>query len=687
MMRNFLLEIGLEEMPAHVVTPSMIQLKEKIEKFLVENRLSFESIEVFSTPRRLALRIVKLAEKQEDTREEVKGPAKKIAYDENGNLSKAVLGFLRGKGLTENEMTFKEVKGVEYVFATVEEKGKATEEILKELPNVILSMTFPVSMRWADNDVEFIRPIHWLVALFGSEIVPFSILGVDTSNTSRGHRLLEGVPTFSNADSYEEELAKFNVIANAAERKNLIRKQIAALEKENNWTVDLDEELLEEVNNLVEYPTAFAGSFDEKYLDVPEEVLITSMKEHQRFFDVHELDGKLSPHFISVRNGTDNHLANVIKGNEKVLVARLEDGEFFWKEDQRLQIADLVAKLSKVTFHEKIGTLAEHMLRTKKIGEVLAEMVELTETEKKDLKRAADIYKFDLVTNMVGEFPELQGIMGEKYAVLQGENEQTARAIREHYLPTTSEGVLPESKVGAILAVSDKLESLYSFFSVDLIPSGSNDPYALRRAVQGVIRILDKFGWKFSFADLQEKIFTAINAETEIYKLTYTNEKEALSFVKGRVRQLLSGKITRHDILDAVVNAEQSDISELFATAEVLNAHQNDENFRLGIESLTRVVNLAQKAEVAVDVNTSLFENEYEKALNEKIISLEENFTGNAEEKYQQLMSLSSVINEYFDNTMVMTDNEQVKNNRLSELQKLAKIILSFASVDLLIVK
>ena len=320
-------------------------------------------------------------------------------------------------------------------------------------------------------------------------------LDIKGGRVSRGHRFLGKETKIQSALSYEEDLRRQFVIADPREREQMIVDQIKAIEAEHGVHIEIDADLLNEVLNLVEYPTAFMGSFDAKYLDVPEEVLVTSMKEHQRYFVVRDQDGKLLPNFISVRNGNAEHLENVIRGNEKVLVARLEDGEFFWREDQKLVISDLVEKLNNVTFHEKIGSLREHMIRTGQIAILLAEKAGLSVDETVDLARAAAIYKFDLLTGMVGEFDELQGIMGEKYALLAGETPVVAAAIREHYMPTSAEGELPESKVGAILAIADKLDTILSFFSVGLIPSGSNDPYALRRATQGVVRILDAFGW------------------------------------------------------------------------------------------------------------------------------------------------------------------------------------------------
>ena len=418
MAKDLLLEIGLEEMPAHVVTPSMKQLEQKTAKFLDEHQLTYDSIETFSTPRRLAIKVTNIPERQEDSEEEVKGPAKKIALDAEGNWSKAAQGFVRGQGLTTDDITFRELKGVEYVYVTKYTHGKPAKEVLTGLAEVVKSLTFPVTMHWADFDFEYIRPIHWIVALLDDEVIPFEVLDVKTDRRSRGHRFLGEDVTFAHAKEYEEKLQEQFVIAAPQKRQQMIVEQAEELAQKNNWVIDLDATLLEEVNNLVEYPTVFAGDFEEKYLSVPEEVLVTSMKEHQRYFEVRNEEGLLLPHFISARNGDHVKLDNVIRGNQKVLTARLEDAEFFYNEDKKTSIDQYVEKLKSVTFHEKLGSIYEKMQRVQVIARILGESVGLSTEELADLQRAAEIYKFDLVTNMVGEFPELQGIMGEKYARL-----------------------------------------------------------------------------------------------------------------------------------------------------------------------------------------------------------------------------------------------------------------------------
>ena len=663
MVKNLLVELGLEEMPAYVVTPSMKQLRDKMGAFLTDHRLTFEKIEMFSTPRRLAVRVVGLADKQSDLTEDFKGPSKKIALDADGNFTKAAEGFVRGKGLTVEDITFREIKGEEYVYVTKEEVGRPVEEIIPAVTEVLQALTFPVSMHWANNTFEYIRPVHTLTVLLDEQAFDLDFLDIKSGRTSRGHRFLGQEAEIASANSYEDDLRAQFVIASPLEREKMIIEQIRALEQEHGVSIEIDEDLLNEVLNLVEYPTAFLGNFDAKYLDVPEEVLVTSMKEHQRYFVVRDAEGKLLPHFISVRNGNAEHLENVIKGNEKVLVARLEDGEFFWREDQKLAIADLVEKLSNVTFHEKIGSLAEHMERTGKIATLLAQEAGLDADEIADLARAAAIYKFDLLTGMVGEFDELQGIMGEKYALLAGENAAVAAAIREHYMPTSADGELPDTKVGAVLALADKLDTILSFFSVGLIPSGSNDPYALRRATQGVVRILDKFGWNIDLAQLVSRLY-----ELKFDNLSYDNQEAVLDFFRARVEKMMDRSIPK-DIVTAVLQSTHFVVRDLVETAALLAEKAKEDNFKSAVESLSRVFNLAEKAQGQTAVNPALFENQEEKDLAAAIEKVE--LTADLAANLDQLFALSPAIDAFFDHTMVMAEDEAVRNNRLALLASL----------------
>ena len=665
MTKNLLVELGLEEIPAYIVTPAMHQLRDRMATFLTDNRLAFDSIDVFSTPRRLAVRVRGLADQQTDLTEDFKGPAKKIALDADGNFTKAAEGFVRGKGLTTADIVFREIKGEEYVYVTKHEAGQPAKAVLAGIPEVLKAMTFPVSMNWASNKFAYIRPVHTLTVLLNDEALDMNFLDISSSRISRGHRFLGNETEIASADSYEADLRAQFVITDPAERQHMIVEQIKAIEDKHNVTVEIDEGLLNEVLNLVEFPTAFMGSFDTKYLEVPEEVLVTSMKNHQRYFVVRDKAGKLLPNFISVRNGNDQHLDNVIKGNEKVLVARLEDGEFFWREDQKLKIADLVERLKVVTFHEKIGSLYEHMERTKVIAEKLADLAGLSADEKADVARASDIYKFDLLTGMVGEFDELQGIMGEKYALLAGEKPAVAAAIREHYLPNSAEGELPESKVGAVLALADKFDTLLSFFSVGLIPSGSNDPYALRRATQGIVRILEAFGWEIP---LDQLILIAELYSLNFASLTYDNQSAVMDFIRARVEKMMDKAIPK-DIREAVLASSTFVVRLQLAASSAIFQKSKEADYKQAVENLSRVFNLAEKAE-ATAIDEALFENEQEKTLAAAVAGLEltEDMAGNLD----KLFALSPVIAAFFDNTMVMADDVAVKANRLALLKALA---------------
>ncbi|BBM19140.1 glycine-tRNA ligase beta subunit [Enterococcus avium] len=692
MAKNLLLEIGLEEMPAHVVWPSIKQLEEKVSKFLSENSLTFESIETFSTPRRLAIRVTNIPDRQEDVQEEVKGPAKKIALDAEGNWSKAAEGFVRGQGLTTDAITFRELNGVEYVYVTKYIHGKESKEVLTGLLDVVKNMNFPTMMHWGDTMFEYIRPIHWIVALLDEEVIPFELLDVTTGRTTEGHRFLGDQIELADPSEYEAKLEEQFVIADAHKRQQMIVDQIEEIAEKNKWVIELDPDLLEEVTNLVEYPTAFVGEFDERFLSIPEEVLVTSMKEHQRYFEVRNQAGMLLPHFISVRNGNSVKLDNVVKGNQKVLAARLEDGEFFFEEDKKLSIDDCVEKLKNVTFHEKIGSMYKKMQRVGLISQVIGGRVDLSEEELTDLKRASEIYKFDLVTNMVGEFPELQGIMGEKYALLKGEKPAVAAAIREHYLPNSSEGELPKTAVGAILAIADKIDSVLGFFAVGMIPSGSNDPYALRRQTYGIVRIVEAQGWTFPFTDMQGAIVDAINEDVLDYGVHFNrDQKEFIEFFKGRMRQRLQMYNVRHDIIDAVLDSHQDDLVQVFKTAQIFDQHLSDEHFKEAMEALTRVINLTKKMDpttINFKVDPKLFENDSEKELFAAVKEAEDEFANQSmAENYQTLTNLRPVIERYFNATMIMVDDEKVRDNRLNQLAIIARMANALASIDKIVTK
>ncbi|MCE4047012.1 glycine--tRNA ligase subunit beta [Bacillus sp. Au-Bac7] len=685
--KDLLLEIGLEEMPARFVTSSMNSLKEKVEAWLNEKQLQYSTVEAFSTPRRLAVLVSELDEAQKDIEEEAKGPAKKIALDEKGEWSKAAIGFTRGQNASVEDIYFKEINGVEYVHVKKFIKGQATVDLLPALKDIILSLSFPKNMRWANNDLRYIRPIKWIAALFGNEVIPFSITGVEADRKSTGHRFLGKEISFAAPKEYKEALLGQFVIVNPEERKAAILSQIKKIEEENDWVIPIDADLLEEVNNLVEYPTALYGKFEESFLELPTEVLITSMKEHQRYFPVKSKDDKLLPFFITVRNGDHNHLDKVAKGNEKVLRARLADAAFFYKEDQKQDIEKLLTKLQSIVYHEEIGTLSEKVARVQGLTNKIAEKLSFSAEEKTNADRAAQISKFDLVTNMVYEFPELQGLMGEKYASQKGEAPAVAKAINEHYMPRHADDNTASSNEGAALAIAEKLDTIVSFFAIGMIPTGSQDPYALRRQATGVVQTLMDKDWNLTVEELVE---LAMNNVKDIAKTPEQElQKNIMDFFKARIKHILQEEGIRYDLIDAVLFDQLGSPASLLRKANVLDSHKNDAGFKNGIEALARVINISKKAESKGQVNPSLFENEEERNLYSAVQSVKEKLTDNTDEEayFQLLTSLEGTIALYFDNTMVMTDNPALKENRLNQMSELADMITRFAYVSEILVK
>ncbi|MDX5981556.1 glycine--tRNA ligase subunit beta [Exiguobacterium profundum] len=683
-MRDLLLEIGLEELPAQYVLRSEKQLAERVDAFLKEARVDFGSIEVYSTPRRLAVIVREVAETQQDLTETLRGPAKKIAQDAEGNWSKAAQGFARGRGLTVEDLYFAEEKGVEYVFAERHEKGQETLSLLNGLEDVVRSLTFPKNMKWGTSSLRYMRPIRWLIALFGQDIIDFTIEGVRTNNVTRGHRFLsKGDVVISSPAEYVQTLESAFVMANYEIRKAEIERQIQELATKQGWTIPLDADLLEEVTNLVEWPTALFGEFDEAYLDLPEEVLITTMKEHQRYFPVY-LDGTLKNYFVTVRNGNAEHLENVARGNEKVIRARLADAVFFYEEDKKTKIDDQLGRLDRIVFHEKLGTTGAKARRVTKIAKELAA---LFEADLEKVSRAGAIHKFDLVSQMVYEFTELQGIMGEKYALQQGEDKEVAAAIREHYMPRFAGDASPETATGAVLALADKLDSIAAFFGIGMIPSGSQDPFALRRQAQGVVQILGDWKIDLSIDTLLSKV-VELQLEAGLYEADKEQVKAQLDdFFKLRLKYRLQEQQVRYDVIDAVLTTSLT-VVRLDARADAIQEFVSTDAKAL-IEQLSRVVNISKKGE-AGDVDPSLFENDHEVALHDAIeqtapATADAVEMGDYKKALDLLQQLESPIMMYFEHTMVMSDDEAVRQNRLHEMNRLATTIKRVADFNALV--
>ncbi|AWN33486.1 MULTISPECIES: glycine--tRNA ligase subunit beta [Lactobacillus] len=688
MAKDYLFEIGTEEMPAHVVERSVKQLADRTQKFLKENGLKFKCIKTFSTPRRLTILVEELAEKQDDIDEIKKGPAKKIALDQDKNWTKAAQGFARGQGMTTDDIYFEELKGTEYAYVHVQKEGKKTSSILLGMSEIVKAMTFPTKMRWDSNDFEFVRPIHWLVSLFGNEVVPVKILDITAGRKTEGHRFLGDSVVLANSSDYEDALKDQFVIVDATKRRNMIVDQMNKLVKKNNWQIKPDKSLLEEVTNLVEYPTVFAGSFAKKYLQMPQEVLITSMKDNQRYFEVYDQNGELINHFISVRNGNKDYLENVVSGNEKVLVARLDDAQFFYDEDRKYPLSHFVQKLDNVSFHDKIGSMSEKMKRVQIIGDYLANKWNLDAQTIKNFDRASQLYKFDLVTQMVGEFAELQGVMGKHYAKLAGEKDDVAEAIEEHYMPTTSEGKLPATIVGSLLSVADKLDTIITFFAAGMIPSSSNDPYALRRYAYGIVRILLEQKWSLPFNEVLPEIVSALEKKTPA-KLPKTAEQEEQisSFIRDRINQYLQKNNYKYDIIDAVLASSQQDPIQILTAAKVLQLHHDDDKFKPVVESLTRINNILKKAKYKGqnEVKSDLFDNETETELANGVKKLSK--VNDLAALYDGFVKLQPVIDLYFDTNMIMAKDEAVKNNRLAQLNSVAQLANRLGDLSKLVIK
>ena len=678
--RDLLVEVGLEEMPARFVAQTAAQFKEKVEKWLAAERIPFDQITALETPRRFAVLINGLAEKQPDRNEEAKGPARKIAQDEAGNWSKAALGFARSNNVEADQLYYKEVNGIEYVHARKSEAGKATTDLLPQLGDVITSMNFPKNMRWGARDLKYVRPIRWLVALFGEELVSLEVAGVKSGRVSRGHRFLGAEVEISKPGEYVSKLAEQHVLVNPEERRSIIVEQIKRMEQEKGWNIPMDEGLLDEVVHLVEYPTALYGTFEEEFLTIPREVLVTSMREHQRYFPVEDAKGQLLNHFVTVRNGDSRALENVAKGNEKVLRARLSDARFFYVEDQKLTIDSCLKRLETIVFHEELGTIGDKVRRVRKTAGQIGAKLGVSQEEAKQVDRIAEISKFDLVTNMVGEFPELQGIMGEDYARKAGESELVASGVFEHYLPRFAGDKMPVSAQGAIVSMADKLDTIVGCFTIGIVPTGSQDPYGLRRMAAAIVSILVERDWQLSLDQLWDAALETYAAQGVTKRPIEEVKKDLVDFFALRLKNVLQENHVRYDVIDAVLSADLTQVPDLLAKAKALMAAVEDEEFKLIVEQFNRVNNLAQKAE-ADQVDEALFAEEVERALYQSYLSVSQEVSALADQEkvLGTLSTLREPIKAFFDQVMVMAEDQAVRANRLGLLLRLSRLIFGYA--------
>ncbi|NIK77406.1 glycyl-tRNA synthetase beta chain [Paenibacillus castaneae] len=692
MTRDLLLEIGLEEVPARFVRGAMNQLKDKMVKWLSDSRIEHGDVQVYATPRRIAVLIHEMAEKQSDMNEEAKGPSRKIAQDAEGNWSKAALGFARSQGVEPEQLYFQELAGVEYVYANKSSIGAETASILPDgLLSLITSMSFPKNMRWGSYDLRFVRPIRWLIALFGQDIIPFEITGVKTGNVSRGHRFLGADATVLEPAQYVERLREQHVIVDVKEREELIISQIKGLAEEKSWEIAIKEDLLEEVLFLVEYPNVLFGGFDPAFLNIPQEVLITSMREHQRYFPVFNSEGELQPFFVTVRNGDTKSIELVAKGNEKVLRARLSDAKFFYEEDHKLTIEHALSKLENIVYHEELGSVGDKVRRIRATADLLSKHLNLDEQAAQDISRASDICKFDLVSQMVYEFPELQGIMGEDYANKAGERKSVAKAINEHYQPRFSGDLAPSEITGAIVSLADKIDTIVGCFSIGIIPTGSQDPYALRRQAAGIVQIILAHGLKLSLNDLYDASLS-VHESRGLKRNAADIRKDLADFFALRVKNVLSEQGVRYDVVDAVMASGFADLSSTIERASVIQtfaAGEERAEFKLTVEQFNRVSNLGSKAS-STSVDPALFTEQVETELYEQWLQQRPAFNAEIESRdvtkaVLTLSALKPFIQNYFEKVMVMAPDEAVRANRLATLAGIAEDLAVIADFSKLV--
>ncbi len=667
---SLLLEIGIEEIPARFIPGGIQSLKNGLITLLEGASIEFGQIHEFATPRRLSVVIESVSEKQKDKREEVLGPPKKIAVDEKGNFTKAAIGFAKSQNVDLENLRVVKIARGEYIAATIEEKGRETRDVLSDLlPEFIASLQFPKSMRWGNGTLRFARPIRWITALLGSDIVSFELDGLKSSNITKGHRFLsQDHLLIKDPLTYSELLSNNFVIADADKRKKIILDGIRNVELTMNCKVREDKELLETVTFLVEYPTVISGNFDARYLTLPAELLITVMKSHQKYFSLEDKNGKLLPHFILISNTKAENNDIVKKGAERVLRARLEDARFYCNEDQKKPLWDYVEKLKEVTFQEELGSLYEKVNRISFLCSSMSDTLSFENKEK--LLRASMLSKADLVTGIVREFPELQGYMGMIYAKNSGEDEEVASAIYEHYMPRFSGDTLPSNEMGAIISLADKIDNIASFFLLGLIPTGSEDPFALRRQAMGIINILQNREYPISIDIMIDKALDGL----ESYHATRNELKtQILKFFEQRFEGMLLEEGYRYDLVNAVLTLENQNIDDIKNRITILTAMMDNPKFPELLTAAKRVYNILSNVK-AGEVKKDLFSEPSEKELFSAVLSVEKRLI---ESNFDSLFELTAPINKFFDSVLVMDKNPEIKANRLALLSSVKKLFNS----------
>lgn len=714
-MEKLLFEIGTEEIPAKFMPGILKQLKELAAAKMQELRIPFEDITVYGTPRRMAFIAGGVAETQADVVVEAKGPSVKIAYV-SGAPSKAAQGFARGQGVDVKDLVVRD----NYVYAVKHLAGQPVVELLPGLlMDILTSLSFPKTMRWADYEFRFVRPIRWMVALFGDQIIPVEICGVKSGKFSMGHRFMQqslkaaaesqgllsaalskvgnkvysalagvkGAVEIPSAGDYKKVMYDNFVMVDQDERRALILQQIKDLAAQNGGEAEINADLLEEVNYLVEWPTALCGKFEEKFLSLPKECIITPMREHQRYFPVLDEDGNLLNKFITVRNGGSEHLDIVTHGNERVLRARLSDAEFFFNEDRAIKLEDRLEKLKTVSFQEGLGNMYDKSERLVKMAEMLRFAIN-TLVDEEELRRCALLCKTDLVTGMVIEFTELQGVMGREYALLDGEKPEVATGIFEHYLPRFAGDALPATTIGRIVGIGDKLDNICATFSRGLAPTGSQDPYALRRQALGVINILLDANYHISLAKIIAGTLYLLDIKPEE---TGKLVPQIMEFFKQRLRNLLMDQGIRYDVIDAVfADKRNDDMVDLAVRCKALAAYVEAGNAEPLVQVSVRVSNLCKKIEKEVAISGALFKDESENKLHEVVAAVSKEIIPEIVlYDYAAVLKAGEKViepvNTFFDNVMVMDEDENVKNNRLAMLEEVRGIVNAVGDLSLLV--
>ncbi len=679
----FLFEIGTEELPAADLEAAVSQLKERVPALLDELRLEHGKITVQGTPRRLVAMVEDLAERQQDRTTVVKGPPASRAFDESGAPTRACEGFAQSKGVDVKALEVREIDGGKYVVALVKEDSRNTYDVLLEaLPGLVANIKFDKSMRWNNTNIAFSRPIRWLLALLGDVAVPFEYAGMTASNTTRGLRFYEPEQIkVSSIAEYEAALKKQGIILDPDLRKNTIREQVKKLMAEVNAEVKVEETLLDEVTQLVEAPTALRGTFAEEHLKLPSEVLISVMKKHQRYFPVQDKDGNLLPYFIAVRNGDSNGIETVADGNEQVIRARFADATFFIKEDLQYKLEDELGRLGTLTFQFKLGSMLDKSKRIEAMMPALSEYFGLSEAERKTAARAAKLSKADLVTHMVVEMTSLQGVMGRYYALHSGETKEVAQAIYEHYLPRSTGDTLPASKVGMVLGIADRLDTLAGLFAAGLAPTGTKDPFAQRRAALGLVQSLSGANVDF---DLAEGI--ALASQNLPIPSDEKIRQACLEFIVGRLKNSLTDQGYRYDVVDAVLAEQNTNPAGVMRAVKELSDWMTRANWSTVLQAYARCVRITRDQKSLFPINVEAFEEPTEKALYEAIERIEKTprAAGSVEDLMQAFVPAIPAINNFFDAVLVMAEDTTVRANRLGLLQRVAGLAKGVADFSFL---